>query len=84
MTTTVIGREGASATPDEAKQPSVSKPLPFNPSKRKCTWCGKKATCQTTKGEHAEQAGHLPQNWDYYCDKCWDEGVELEHEAMYG
>lgn len=51
---------------------------------RKCTRCGKPATRQTTKGKYAEEHGHLPQNHGYYCDACWEEGMELEREAMYG
>lgn len=52
--------------------------------KRKCTWCGKKATKQTLKGEENEKGGGLPQNDGYFCQKCWDKGVEVEKEAMYG
>lgn len=34
------------------------------------------------KGKHAQEANHRPVNWGYYCKKHWDEGVELEREAM--
>ncbi len=50
---------------------------------RKCG-CGKLATRQTVRGEEAESANHHPANFGYYCDKCFDEGLALEHEAMYG
>ena len=50
---------------------------------RKCG-CGKPATRQTVRGEEAERANHLPQNHGYYCDRCFDEGLNLELEAMYG
>lgn len=53
-------------------------------NKRKCTNCGKPATTQTVKGKEAEESGHLPQNHGYYCSKCFDEGVEMENEAMHG
>lgn len=45
--------------------------------------CGKKATRQTEKGKYAQKNNHRPCNWGYYCDKCWDKGLELEKEAMY-
>lgn len=53
----------------------------------KCSYCGRKTAKvvgQTTKGKHAQEANHLPRNWGYYCQKCYDEGMELEREAMYG
>ena len=52
--------------------------------KRKCTWCGKKATSQTVKGQENEKAGGLPQNDGWFCSKCWEKGTEIEREAMYG
>jgi len=51
---------------------------------RKCTWCGKVATKQTTKGKSNEEIGGLPQNDGWYCDKCWKKGTKIEEEAMYG
>lgn len=51
---------------------------------RKCTWCGKKATRQTVKGKDNEEAGGLPVNDGWFCDKCWDKGLKIEEEAMYG
>ncbi len=48
----------------------------------KCSWCKRKATMQTVKGEYAEKNNHRPVNWGYYCEKCWDKGLEIE-EAMY-
>lgn len=51
---------------------------------RKCTWCGKKATKQTVKGQENEDSNGLPQNDGYFCNECWRKGVEMENEAMYG
>lgn len=50
----------------------------------KCTWCGLTAIRQTTRGEHNQKTGGLPQNDGWFCQKCWDEGNEIEKEAMYG
>jgi hypothetical protein len=75
---------GDSKSPLIASKSDVVKSLPFNPSKRKCGACNKIGTVQTAKGEYAEAHGDLPQNWSYWCQKHWDEGVELENEAMYG
>lgn len=52
-----------------------------------CSYCGiksRKVVGQTTKGEHAQKDNHLPRNWGYYCQRCYDEGMEMEREAMYG
>lgn len=52
-----------------------------------CSYCGiksRKVVGQTTKGEHAQQDNHLPRNWGYYCQRCHNEGMEMEREAMYG
>ena len=46
--------------------------------------CGKPATNQTAKGEYNESLGALPQNHGWYCDKCMEEGIKMEEEAMYG
>jgi len=51
---------------------------------RKCTWCGKKATTQTARGEDNEKRGGLPQNDGWFCDKCWKKGYKMEEEAMFG
>ena len=51
---------------------------------KKCTWCGKKATRQTVKGEENQKSGGNPVNDDWYCDECWKKGIEMENEAMYG
>lgn len=50
----------------------------------KCSNCNRRATEQTTKGKHAQEALHRPVNWGYYCKKCADEGREIERDAMYG
>jgi hypothetical protein len=50
----------------------------------KCTWCNKIATMQTVKGEQSEKYNDRPINWGYYCKKCWDKGLKIEEEAMYG
>ena len=50
---------------------------------RKCTWCGEKATTQTAKGESNEKGGGLPQNDGWFCNECWNKGVEMENDAMY-
>lgn len=49
----------------------------------KCS-CGKKATMQTERGKYAQERNHRPCNWGYYCNKCYEEGLEIEKEAMYG
>ena len=56
----------------------------LNNMKRKCTRCGKKATKQTVKGKQSEERKGLPQNHGYFCDKCFEKGLKLEEEAMYG
>ena len=53
-------------------------------NKRKCNWCKAVATQQTVKGKDAEESGSLPQNHGYYCDSCYDKGLKMEEEAMYG
>lgn len=54
------------------------------PKKEKmCTWCGKKATRQTVRGEDNEKASGLPINDGWFCDGCWKKGEEIENEAMY-
>lgn len=53
----------------------------------KCSYCGiksRKVVGQLTKGIDAQKYNHLPRNWGYYCQQCYDEGMELEREAMYG
>ena len=50
---------------------------------KKCTNCGGQATKQTVKGKQNEKAGGLPINDGWYCDLCWEVGMELEREAMY-
>ena len=50
---------------------------------RKCE-CGKIATTQTVQGEDAEKELHLPRNYSWYCDKCYEKGLKLENEAIYG
>jgi hypothetical protein len=52
----------------------------------KCSFCGtkRKVVGQLTKGVDAMNDNHLPRNWNYYCQKCYDEGMEMEREAMYG
>lgn len=52
----------------------------------KCSYCGtkRKVVGQVTKGLHAQQDNHLPRNWGFYCQKCYDEGTKAENEAMYG
>jgi hypothetical protein len=53
----------------------------------KCSFCGiksRKVVGQVAKGKSAQEGNHLPRNWGYYCQKCYDEGMELEREAMYG
>lgn len=52
--------------------------------KRECTWCDKPATRQTTRGEENEKSSGLPINDGCFCDKCWEEGSNLEKEAIYG
>lgn len=49
----------------------------------KCS-CGKPATTQTEKGKDAQKNNHRPVNWGYYCDKCYEEGLKMEEEAMFG
>lgn len=51
---------------------------------RKCSWCNKKATLQTVKGEANEKAKGLPQNDGWYCNECYKKGLDMEEEAMYG
>ena len=51
---------------------------------RKCTQCGKKASRQTVKGKSNQDSGGNPVNDGWYCGNCWDEGVKMENEAMYG
>ena len=51
---------------------------------KKCTWCGKIATKQTVKGKSNEESGGLPINDGWFCEECWEKGVEMENEAMYG
>lgn len=52
----------------------------------KCSFCHtkRKVVGQITKGKEAMDNNNLPRNWGYYCQKCYDEGMELEREAMYG
>lgn len=52
----------------------------------KCSYCAtkRKVVGQTVKGKDAQKNNNLPRNWGYYCQKCYDEGSELEREAMYG
>ena len=53
----------------------------------KCSYCGiksRKVVGQVAKGITAQDQNHLPRNWGYYCQRCYDEGMELEREAMYG
>ena len=47
----------------------------------KCS-CGKRATVQTERGKDAQKNLHRPCNWGWYCKKCFEEGLELEREAM--
>lgn len=49
-----------------------------------CTKCGSRATRQTAKGAENQKSGGLPQNNGWYCNKCYQEGLAIEHEAMYG
>ena len=49
-----------------------------------CTQCVKPATKQTANGKYQEEIGALPQNFGWYCDKCMEEGIKMEQEAMYG
>ena len=51
---------------------------------KKCTCCNKKATKQTENGKDNEKNGCLPINDGWYCNKCWEEGVKIEEDAMYG
>ena len=51
--------------------------------KKKCIRCGKKATRQTANGKYQEEIGALPQNYGWFCDKCYEEGQAIENEAMY-
>ena len=51
---------------------------------RVCSGCEKIATKQTERGKDSQKAGGLPQNDGWYCEDCWNEGVEIENEAMYG
>lgn len=50
----------------------------------KCNWCGKIATKQTVKGEEAQKNNERPVNWGYYCKSCFDKGLKMEEEEMYG
>lgn len=53
----------------------------------KCSFCGiksRKVVGQVAKGISAQEDNHLPRNWGYYCQRCYDVGSELEREAMYG
>lgn len=52
----------------------------------KCLFCGtkRKVVGQTTKGKDAQDKNHLPRNWGYYCQDCYNEGSKIEYEAMYG
>lgn len=52
-------------------------------AKKKCS-CGALATKQTVRGAEAEEAKHHPNNFGYYCDKCYEEGLQIEKEAMGG
>lgn len=57
----------------------------FIPSKPfECGNCGKPATRQTANGAYQQEIGALPQNWGWYCYKCYDEGLKRENEAIYG
>jgi hypothetical protein len=49
-----------------------------------CRNCRRWGTMQTAKGKYAQENLHRPVNWGYYCRKHWNEGVELENEAIYG
>ena len=51
------------------------------PEDKKCS-CGKPAKTQTADGVYQQRIGGLIQNHGYYCDKCFEEGLELEKEAM--
>ena len=49
---------------------------------KKCTWCGGKATRQTVNGEYNERLGGFPINDGWFCDKCWDEGDQIEKDEI--
>lgn len=52
-----------------------------------CSYCGfksRKVVGQTAKGKTAQEDNHLPRNWGYYCQRCYNEGMQRENEAMYG
>lgn len=51
--------------------------------KEKCTKCHKKATQQTVKGRENQRKGGLPINNGWYCDECYEIGVQIEKEAMF-
>lgn len=46
--------------------------------------CGRRAITQTIRGKYEQDNLHRPVNWGYFCKKCFDEGLKLENEAMYG
>lgn len=52
--------------------------------KRECGRCDNEATKQTVRGKQNQERGGLPQNDGWFCDECWEKGLKLEHEAMYG
>ena len=52
--------------------------------KPKCNRCNRPATIQTANGKYQESIGALPQNFGWYCQKCFNEGLKIENEAMYG
>lgn len=33
--------------------------------------------------KYSQENNSLPRNWGYYCQKCYDEGMELERELDY-
>jgi hypothetical protein len=49
-----------------------------------CCSCEKPATIQTAGGKYQESIGALPQNFGWYCKKCYVKGLKEEEEAMYG
>ena len=49
-----------------------------------CTRCDKPATIQTANGKYQERIGALPQNFGWFCKKCFEQGLKEENNAIYG
>ncbi len=53
------------------------------PHKHICSRCRQSiARNQTVRGKENEKNGGLEINNGWFCNKCWNEGVSMENEAM--